>query len=383
MHGFTDAWEQRKFSDVFSEYSIKKNENLPPLTIIQGKGTILREESDRNLLYDKSNLSSYKLVKRNDFIVHLRSFEGGLEKANSDGIVSPAYHIFSSVGTDINFYYPFFRSKVFIEKLLKPHVFGIRDGKSIDIDGMKTILIPVPTLKEQQKNGQFFCKLDEDITLQQRKLNSLKKLKKGLLQKMFPKNGENIPEIRFPEFSDAWEQRKLRDIAERVTRKNTELKCNLPLTISAQYGLIDQNSFFDKRIAAKDVSGYYILRKGEFAYNKSTSNDAPWGAIKRLDKYESGVLSTLYILFKLKSNALIDSNFVATYYETSLWHKGIQSIAAEGARNHGLLNLAAEDFFNCSLVLPPSIDEQKRIGLFFSKLDSTITLQQRWQFLHD
>ncbi|WP_276839954.1 restriction endonuclease subunit S [Anaerovibrio lipolyticus] len=184
--GFTGDWEVRKFGDVFKEYSEKKHEELPPLTIIQGGGTILREESDRNLQYDKANLSNYKMVKKDDFIVHLRSFEGGLEKANSDGIISPAYHTFHGDNTDSRFYYPFFRSRLFINTLLKPHVYGIRDGKSIDIDGMKTIKIPVPSYEEQQKIGAYIESMDNQITLYQKKLDTLKEVKKFMLQNMFP-----------------------------------------------------------------------------------------------------------------------------------------------------------------------------------------------------
>ena len=183
--GFTDAWEQRKFGDVFNEYSEKKHPELPALTIIQGTGTILRDESDRKLQYDKASLVNYKLVNKDDLIVHLRSFEGGLEKANSEGIVSPAYHIFHGENTDTRFYYPFFRSRRFIDVLLKPHVYGIRDGKSIDIEGMKTISIPVPSYEEQEKVGDFIEKLDNLITLHQRKLDTLKKFKQGMLQQMF------------------------------------------------------------------------------------------------------------------------------------------------------------------------------------------------------
>ena len=183
--GFTDDWEQRKFGDVFNEYSEKKHPELPALTIIQGTGTILRDESDRKLQYDKASLVNYKLVNKDDLIVHLRSFEGGLEKANSEGIVSPAYHIFHGENTDTRFYYPFFRSRRFIDVLLKPHVYGIRDGKSIDIEGMKTISIPVPSYEEQEKVGDFIEKLDNLITLHQRKLDTLKKFKQGMLQQMF------------------------------------------------------------------------------------------------------------------------------------------------------------------------------------------------------
>ena len=166
-------------------------------------------------------------------------------------------------------------------------------------------------------------------------------------------------------------------MVERVTRKNENFESALPLTISAQYGLIDQNEFFDKRIASKDVSGYYLVRKGEFAYNKSTSSDAPWGAIKRLDKYESGVLSTLYIVFQIRDENIIDSDYLVTYYDTDLWHKGVQAIAAEGARNHGLLNIAPADFFKTTISMPKNIEEQRKIGAYFKHLDHLITLHQR------
>ena len=185
------------------------------------------------------------------------------------------------------------------------------------------------------------------------------------------------PKVRFKKFTNDWEQRKLVEVVERVTRKNQDLVSELPLTISAQYGLIDQNEFFDKRVASKDVSGYYLIKNGEFAYNKSTSTDAPWGAIKRLDRYENGVLSTLYIVFRIKQNAPINSDFLVSYYATNLWHKGIHEIAAEGARNHGLLNIAPNDFFDTKLTIPQDIDEQYKIGRYFNALEACITLHQR------
>lgn len=168
----------------------------------------------------------------------------------------------------------------------------------------------------------------------------------------------------------------MEDLVDRVTRKNQDLVSELPLTISAQYGLIDQNEFFDKRVASKDVSGYYLIENGEFAYNKSTSTDAPWGAVKRLDRYENGVLSTLYIVFGIKKNNPVDSDFLVSYYSTNLWHKGIHEIAAEGARNHGLLNIAPADFFETELTIPQDIEEQKKIGKYFEELERLITLHQ-------
>ena len=340
--------------EVFKEYSEKGHTELPTLTIIQGGGTVKREDSDRNLMYDETNLSNYKMVRKDDFIVHLRSFEGGLEKASLDGIISPAYHTFHSDEADSRFYYPYFRSFEFIKHKLVPHVYGIRDGRSIDIEGMKSIEIPYTSLSEQRKIGDYLELLDHLITLHQCKCHLLLKL-----------------------LHNDWEQRKLGKLVDRVTRKNQDLVSELPLTISAQYGLIDQNEFFDKRVASKDVSGYYLIENGEFAYNKSTSTDAPWGAIKRLDRYENGVLSTLYIVFGIKENNPVDSDFLVSYYSTNLWHKGIHEIAAEGARNHGLLNIAPADFFETKLMIPQDIEEQKKIGKYFEELERLITLHQR------
>ena len=183
-----------------------------------------------------------------------------------------------------------------------------------------------------------------------------------------------VPQIRFAGFTDPWEQRKLGDVARRVTRKNENRDSDLPLTISAQYGLVDQRTFFNNQVASKDMSGYFLLHKGEFAYNKSTSTDSPWGAIKRLEKYDMGCVSTLYICFELLSG---DPDFLVTYYETDRWYKAVQLIAAEGARNHGLLNIAPDDFFETQICIPKRIDEQRRIGAFFDRLDSLITLHQR------
>ncbi|MED4645698.1 restriction endonuclease subunit S [Bacillus cereus] len=183
----------------------------------------------------------------------------------------------------------------------------------------------------------------------------------------------HTPDIRFPRFSGDWEQRKLKEIVERVTRKNTNLESTLPLTISAQYGLVDQVTFFNKQVASKDVSNYYLLKNGEFAYNKSYSNGYPWGAVKRLDRYDMGVLSTLYITFK---PTLINSDYLVSYYDTTQWHKEVSMRAAEGARNHGLLNISASEFFDTNLKVPNK-EEQIKIGNFFKQLDDTIALHQQ------
>ena len=164
------------------------------------------------------------------------------------------------------------------------------------------------------------------------------------------------------------------EVTERVTRKNKNNESTRPLTISAQDGLIDQNDFFDKQVASRDVSGYYLVKNGEFAYNKSYSNGYPWGAIKRLDHYDMGVLSTLYIVFKPTN---VSSQFLVSYYDTTKWYKEVAKNAAEGARNHGLLNIAPSDFFSTVLEIPASIEEQDKIGDFLKKMDNLIAANQR------
>ena len=178
-------------------------------------------------------------------------------------------------------------------------------------------------------------------------------------------------------FCFSWEQRKLGELVDRVVRKNTNNESTLPLTISAQYGLVDQITYFNNRVASRDVSNYYLVLNGEFAYNKSTSDGYPFGAVKRLDLYEKGVLSTLYIVFAPKKEHQIDSDYLTVFFDTDRWHKGVAERAAEGARNHGLLNISAEDFFDIDLSVPKDIVEQKQIGAFIRQLDNLITLHQR------
>ena len=177
-------------------------------------------------------------------------------------------------------------------------------------------------------------------------------------------------------FFITWEQCKLGNIFVRIVRKNTNNESSLPLTISAQDGLVDQITYFNNRVASRDVSNYYLVLNGEFAYNKSTSDGYPFGAVKRLDLYEKGVLSTLYIVFALKDLSKTDSDYVAVFFDTNRWHRGVAERAAEGARNHGLLNLSAEDFFDIGISLPDSIDEQRKIGRILKRIDNLITLHQ-------
>ena len=185
------------------------------------------------------------------------------------------------------------------------------------------------------------------------------------------------PAIRFEGFTDTWEQRKLGEVCERVTRKNKNGESDLPLTIASQYGLIDQRDFFNKVVAAKDMSNYYLLKKGEFAFNKSYSNGFDYGSIKRLNAYEQGCLSTLYICFGITSDD-IESDYLECYFDTLKWYGDVSQICAEGARNHGLLNVDTKAFFDeVTIEMPSSKEEQRKISAYLNNLDNLITLHQR------
>nr|AAF04354.1 restriction modification system specificity subunit [Streptococcus thermophilus] len=185
---------------------------------------------------------------------------------------------------------------------------------------------------------------------------------------------KEVPELRFKGFTDEWEERKLSSIANVLLERIKIMIDSSSYYISTRWFSGSKNDYFNKQVASRDVTGYFLVKNGEFAYNKSYSNGYPWGAIKRLDKYEMGVLSTLYIVFKPTA---INSQFLVSYYETTRWYREVSKNAAEGARNHGLLNISPNDFFNTLLTIPKSAEEQQQIGSFFKQLDDTITLHQR------
>ena len=184
---------------------------------------------------------------------------------------------------------------------------------------------------------------------------------------------EKRPKLRFPGFDEPWKAEKLSDFADRVTRKNTNNETSLPLTISSKDGLVDQISYFNKTVASKDMSGYYLLKNGEYAYNKSYSVGYDFGSVKRLDRYDMGALSTLYICFALKKH---DSDFIKAYFDSLKWYREIYMISAEGARNHGLLNVPTDEFFDAKHYIPQDLAEQRKIANFMIALERRIEAQQ-------
>ena len=381
--GFTEDWEQRKLDDFVTFYS---GLTYSPKDI-RSEGTLVLRSSnvkdgeviDADNVYVDSAIVNSENVQERDIIVVVRNGSRALIGKHAEIKGFKPNTVIGAFMTGIRS-----EHSSFLNALLNtPHFnkeIAINMGATINqITGymFSKMEFLIPSANEQDEIGEYFKNLDYLITLHQRKYDKLVNVKKSMLEKMFPRDGKFVPDVRFSGFTEDWEQRKLGEITDRVVRKNINNESTLPLTISAQYGLIDQVIYFNNRVASRDVSNYYLVLNGEFAYNKSTSDGFPYGAVKRLDLYRKGVLSTLYIVFCIKNKKKTNSDFLTFFFDTDRWHKGVYERAAEGARNHGLLNISADDFFDIDLFLPKSEQEQAVIGAYFKQLDNLITLHQR------
>lgn len=249
---------------------------------------------------------------------------------------------------------------------------GVPSLSKNNIDKIET---HIPYIAEQQAIASYFTSLDSQISASTSRLASLKKMKAASLQAMFPQEGETVPKIRFKGFEEEWKKVKLNSFAKRVTRKNSHLESTLALTIASAHGLVSQIDYFNNLVVGSNIRNYYLLKKGEFAYNKSYSNGYPFGSVKRLERYEQGILSTLYITFSIDNS--ISSDYLTHFFDTNLWHKEVAERAAEGARNHGLLNIGANDFLDINIWKPESKAEQQAIASYFTSLDRQISLQSQ------
>ena len=375
---FTETWEQRKFEDLFTEYAEKGFNQYPALSIVQGAGTIERDKSNRNLSYSTKNLGNYKIVYKDDFILHLRSFEGGLERACSTGLVSPAYHVFHSDGVNSSFFYCIFRSSNFINRLLKPCVYDIRDGKSINISELKNIYLNVPGISEQKKIGDFFDSIDSLITLHQRKLDVLNKLKKYLLQKMFPENGQLIPELRFPAFSGAWEQRKLSEIVRMNARIGWQNLRQSEFLDDGDFLLITGTDFKNGRV---NFGTCHYIAKERFDQDPKIqveegsillTKDGTIGKVALVDKLSKPATLNAGVYNIVPKNRVVESRFLFQYLSAPFLLDYVNKAATGGTIKH--LNQSILVDFPVSF---PSVAEQEKIGKFLEGIDHVTTLHQR------
>ncbi|WP_431021260.1 restriction endonuclease subunit S [Bifidobacterium bifidum] len=246
--------------------------------------------------------------------------------------------------------------------------------ESVDFGKIKDMLLYMPSTVEQQQIGDYFAKLDNLITLHQRKYDKLVVFKKSMLEKMFPKDGESVPEIRFAGFTDPWEQRKLGDYVVVSTAKNADGRFNKEdvLSVSGEYGIVNQIAFQGRSFAGSSVLNYGIVNTGDIVYTKSPLNSNPYGIIK-VNKGIPGIVSTLYAVYRPQDN--VHTNFIQVYFEQhERMNNYMHPLVNKGAKND--MKVTAENALK-GVVTFPSREEQVIISEFFDRLDSLITLHQR------
>lgn len=243
-------------------------------------------------------------------------------------------------------------------------------------ENIKEVSIRIPkSIEEQRKIAAALAAYDEMIAVKTAKLETWQECKKRMVKEIFgrTKRFKDDDGNEFPE----WEEKTLGDVCVRVTKRNKGCKSNLPLTISAKDGIVDQKTYFNKIVASKNLENYYIIEKGEFAYNKSYSAGFKYGSIKRLDNYEDGVLSPIYICFSISDTNIVDSDYLVQYFDSMKWNDQMSVLCNEGVRNHGAINVKTEDFFAIRIPLP-CMEEQQKIGSFLAEIDKEIQIQKEF-----
>ena len=356
---FEGEWEDFLINDVCSEFKSGKNIKADSIS-----------ESGEYPVYGGNGLRGYTSSYNHEGLYVLIGRQGALcgNVRSVNGKTYITEHAIAAAGNEKSntsfLHYLFLKMNLgqYSDQSAQP---GLAVNKLLKLE------VSLPPISEQKKIAKLLSLLDERIATQNKIIEDLKKLKSAIIEKVFCSPNKRNPMCRIEGFEQALSTYKMCDFSSRIATKNKDSKCSLVLTIAAQYGLVNQESFFNKSVASENLTGYYLLHKGEFAYNRSYSAGYDWGAVKRLDNYDEGVLSTLYICFKI-NETIVDSDYPTYYFESTKWHRGLSDIAGEGARNHGLLNVSITDYFNTKHRFPV-IEEQKAIA----KMLNTITEKER------
>lgn len=376
--GFSGEWEEKMLGEIFEKHNEKNDLSFGVDQIISVANMYYKQDAN---VGNDDYLRTYNIFRLGNIAYegHKSSnFAYGrfVENTIGDGIVSHVFDVYRPIVSD--YCIDFWKYAINYEPIMRP----ILEKATIKSTMMNNLIakdflkqsMNIPTsLAEQKKIAEFLSSVDDVIADESDRLIALKNHKKGLMQQLFPQKGQTQPTKRFPGFVGDWEVKSLGDVFSRIRTKNTENNKNV-LTISAQYGLVSQTDFFNKSVSASDVTGYYLLEKGDFAYNKSSSSGYPVGVIKPLKYYQKGVVSTLYICFRCNEPESI--GFWDQYFNAGCLDKEIQTIAQEGARNHGLLNVPTEEFFHLN-IMKPTLSEQKKISECLTSLDDEIQAQQQ------
>lgn len=379
--GFSDAWEQRKLGDIADivgggtpstgnqSYWDGDIDWYAPAEIADQIYANSSQKKITGLGYENS---SAKMLPPGTVLFTSRAGIGKTAILTRKGCTNQGFQSIVPHRGELDSYFIFSRTeelKRYGELVGAGSTFVEVSGKQMAV---MELMMP-PTMREQQTIGGFFQQLDHLITLHQRKFEKLTNVKKSMLEKMFPQNGSSYPEIRFKGFTDPWEQRKLSEIADKVTEKNAGLQYVETFTNSAEFGIISQRDFFDHDIAKLgSLDGYYIVKNEDFVYNPRISTSAPVGPINRNKLGRTGVMSPLYTVFRPHD---VDTTYLEHFFKCAYWHSFMNFNGDSGARSDRF-SIKDDVFFQMPIPLP-YIDEQRKIGELLTRLDHLITLHQR------
>ena len=380
--GFDDTWEQRKLSDIADKVTEKNGglQYIETFTNSAEYGIISQRDYFDHDIAKIGSLDGYYIVRNEDFVYNPRISTSApvgpinRNKLGRTGVMSPLYTVFRPHDVDTTYLEHFFKSKYWHSFMNFNGDSGARSDRfSIKDSVFFEMPVPIPHIEEQRKIGECLTNIDNLITLHQRKYDKLTNVKKSMLEKMFPKNGSNVPEIRFKGFSDAWEQRKLGELSSLITKGTTPLdKSNMGTVNFVKIESIDNSSgeiTITQKITSEEHEGY--LRRSQLKENDILFSIA--GTLGRVTSVKSSILpantNQALAIIRLKSGCL---KYVKTYLKGKAVADFIKKNPTIGAQP----NLSLEQVSNLEIALPSDI-EQEQIGSFFENLDNLITLHQR------
>ncbi len=375
---FHAEWKASHSSDVFTEFTEKGFSELPVLSASQEYGMIKRDDVGINMQYSKKNISSYKHVLPGQFVIHLRSFQGGFAHSAIEGITSPAYTILSlkEPQKHDDFFWKYLLTSPEFIKRLELVTYGIRDGRSISVEDFLNLSFSFPSsVDEQHEIALFFSHLDEILTAENKKLTRLKNFKNASLEKMFPKKGKRIPQVRFKDFSGDWEECKLSDYLSVCLEKNEKdqySKYDI-FSVSNECGVINQIKYQGKSLAGASLKNYKVTHKDNVIYTKSPLKNQPYGIIKT-NQDSSGIVSALYAVYQ--TNQKVCPRFVEVYFSSdNRLNNYLRPIVNKGAKN--TLLVSDEGALSGMVFFPKDINEQIKIASFFNSLEKLISAQEQ------
>ena len=322
-----------------------------------------------------SNIGYIK-IKKNDLILSAQNLHLGNANVNlrfEHGIISPAYKVYRITGAEPEYFAQWVKRPATNQFFLDATTEGASQcRKNIDWDALYKQCIELPSLEEQKEIAKLLMSLDSKIAFEKTEVRKLKDFKSAMLTKMFPKKGENVPEIRFDGFTDAWEQRKLSEVVREVKRTDETSRAPV-MMITAESGFINQSERYSTNNAGQSLKKYILLEKGELAYNHGASKLRPFGSCFALTTEEEARIPFVYHCFSSDSE---NAEFLSIELNGKAVEKQLRRIVSSGARMDGLLNISFDEYTSIPILLPKK-DEQNKIANYFRSLDHLITLHQR------